>query len=132
MNPLIVVAVMVVVLASQVAYVARRIQRRKENRERRLKEIGSGVTLKQIERVDGKERIRIIRCRNEAFGAVLERRIRDDWIIDAIANPGAVFESAGVAEVQALAIAPWLSSIKEPNNPRIRCWLKASSDDVNV
>lgn len=90
--------------------------------EKRRKAIEPNVTVKEVVRFDGKERVRIIRCENETFGAVLERRNREEgeWLVELIAAPSAVFDSAEVAETQAATIAPWLNSAKKECEPNAR------------
>src|SRR4051794_22788812 len=115
MKLLAVFGLLFVCLVTHVVYLSSVLRRQTRNREERRKAIEPNVTVSEVGRLDGKERIRIIRCSDDAFGAVLERRSGDEWHIERIAGPGAVFESAETAEAQAVKLAPWFKKKRLAN-----------------
>jgi hypothetical protein len=83
-------------------YFRRLEERAKLRAERRLKILESSTSVKEFVRDDGRERIRIFRCPNETFGAVVESsRDHGIWIFDMLLGPGAVFDSVEAAELEA-------------------------------
>jgi hypothetical protein len=110
MNVGLILFLLLAIVASHVFYLSWVMRRQQRSAEKAKLAIEPNVTIKQIVRADGKERVRIIRVGEAAFGAVLERHHKStgEWLLEVIVAPGAVFDSADVAESEAARIAPWV------------------------
>lgn len=108
---------MVVIVAVFFVWVAYRYVRysRLSRRRRLYQEKGKilleqSVTVKEIIRDDGMERVRIFDCAGQGFGAALELRSNEEWVFQYLVGPGAVFDSADAAEREAGTELSWLGS----------------------